>query len=47
MDITQGELVCNNCGHVYPINEGIPNMLLVSLIVFTVLSYTQSMTIVY
>ncbi|TIB73991.1 Trm112p-domain-containing protein [Wallemia mellicola] len=28
MDVTQGELVCPNCQHKYPINEGIPNMLL-------------------
>lgn len=28
MDVIQGELVCPNCQHKYPINEGIPNMLL-------------------
>lgn len=26
--IIQGEMVCNGCGHVYPIRDGIPNMLL-------------------
>ncbi|CAA90460.1 hypothetical protein POMI540_0331 [Schizosaccharomyces pombe] len=27
-EITEGKMVCGNCGHVYPIFEGIPNMLL-------------------
>jgi len=26
--IEVGNLVCNNCGRVYPINNGVPNMLL-------------------
>ena len=26
--ITEGAMVCPNCGHVYPISNGIPNMLL-------------------
>ncbi|KAF0689868.1 Aste57867_18713 [Aphanomyces stellatus] len=26
--IIEGDLVCNNCGRSYPINNGIPNMLL-------------------
>ena len=28
VDIEQGEMVCRNCSHVYPIKDGIPNMLL-------------------
>ncbi|EPZ35708.1 Trm112p-domain-containing protein [Rozella allomycis CSF55] len=27
-EIIDGEMVCKNCGHVYPIKDGIPNMLL-------------------
>ena len=27
-DIESGEMVCEGCGHVYPITDGIPNMLL-------------------
>ncbi|KXS21618.1 Trm112p-domain-containing protein [Gonapodya prolifera JEL478] len=26
--VKEGRMVCNGCGHVYPIREGIPNMLL-------------------
>ncbi|KAJ3311648.1 hypothetical protein HDV04_003912 [Boothiomyces sp. JEL0838] len=26
--IKEGEMVCRGCGHVYPIKDGIPNMLL-------------------
>lgn len=28
IDIESGEMICNDCGHVYPITDGIPNMLL-------------------
>jgi multifunctional methyltransferase subunit TRM112 len=28
IDIESGEMVCEGCGHVYPITDGIPNMLL-------------------
>jgi multifunctional methyltransferase subunit TRM112 len=28
IDIESGEMVCEGCGHIYPITEGIPNMLL-------------------
>ncbi|EPY53477.1 tRNA (guanine-N2-)-methyltransferase regulatory subunit Trm112 [Schizosaccharomyces cryophilus OY26] len=27
-EITEGKMTCGSCGHVYPIYEGIPNMLL-------------------
>ncbi|EEB09668.1 tRNA (guanine-N2-)-methyltransferase regulatory subunit Trm112 [Schizosaccharomyces japonicus yFS275] len=27
-EITEGKMTCGSCGHVYPIVEGIPNMLL-------------------
>eukprot|EP01135_Chromosphaera_perkinsii_P010333 Nk52_evm5s2118 gene=Nk52_evmTU5s2118 len=27
-NVAQGRMVCNNCGHVYTIKDGIPNMLL-------------------
>ncbi|KAL1914445.1 uncharacterized protein VTP21DRAFT_8897 [Calcarisporiella thermophila] len=26
--VMQGKMVCPNCGHIYPIKDGIPNMLL-------------------
>ena len=26
--INTGELVCNNCGRIFPINDGVPNMIL-------------------
>jgi multifunctional methyltransferase subunit TRM112 len=26
--VKEGKMVCNGCGHVYPIIQGIPNMLL-------------------
>ncbi|KAJ3040549.1 hypothetical protein HDV00_010729 [Rhizophlyctis rosea] len=26
--VKEGRMVCNGCGHVYPIKDGIPNMLL-------------------
>ncbi|OCF34737.1 multifunctional methyltransferase subunit TRM112 [Kwoniella heveanensis CBS 569] len=28
MHIEEGNMTCRNCGHVYPISNGIPNMLL-------------------
>jgi len=28
VDITSGRMVCQGCNHVYPIRDGIPNMLL-------------------
>lgn len=27
-NITEGELVCNNCGRSYPVSNAVPNMLL-------------------
>lgn len=26
--VKEGKMICNNCGHVFPITDGIPNMLL-------------------
>ncbi|KAJ3330597.1 hypothetical protein HDU76_005287 [Blyttiomyces sp. JEL0837] len=26
--VKEGRMVCNGCGHIYPIHDGIPNMLL-------------------